>query len=159
MEAEYEIEFKSQEGLEPERAYEGDAGWDLKSNSDVVIPFGTTVVVNTSVELRFPKTVYGQVCSRSGLAANESLSVLNAPGILDPGYENEIKVILHNHTSCDYHVKKGRAVAQLVFQEVVPVKMKKVEEFTVPESPKVTDSDPRTRGGKGLGSSDTNKGV
>lgn len=59
---------------------------------------------------------YAMVCSRSGLAANDGIIVLNAPGIIDADYEETIKVILYN-TSPGTHVciEKGERIAQLVF--------------------------------------------
>ena len=59
---------------------------------------------------------FAMVCSRSGLAANDGIIVLNAPGIIDADYEETIKVILYN-TSPGTHVciEKGERIAQLVF--------------------------------------------
>lgn len=58
----------------------------------------------------------GMVCSRSGLAANDGIIVLNAPGIIDADYDKPIKVILYN-TNQTTHVclEAGERIAQLVF--------------------------------------------
>jgi dUTP pyrophosphatase len=59
---------------------------------------------------------YAMVCSRSGLAANDGVIVLNAPGIIDADYEETIKVILYNtNNAARVSFSAGARIAQLVF--------------------------------------------
>lgn len=59
---------------------------------------------------------YAMVCSRSGLAANDGIIVLNAPGIIDADYDKTIKVILYNTNPGIYVcIEAGSRIAQLVF--------------------------------------------
>ena len=59
----------------------------------------------------------GLVCPRSGLAARDGISVLNGPGIVDPGYHGEIVVVLFSVRAQPATIKRGDRIAQLL---VVP---------------------------------------
>jgi len=151
----FTVKYTAREDHDLKVAHDGDAGYDLRAARDIVIPFNTTVVVTTSVELRLPDGLYAAVNSRSGLCGSDSVFVLNAPGIIDTGYEDHIKVILHNLGTRDYTVKEGDRVAQLVFHEHVKVNLERVETFDAPaEDAKAAEAAPakRTRGRNGLGS-------
>ena len=105
------------------------AGLDLCSQEDVILTTGRRAIVDTGVYLKdvMPTDfIYierkgtdvvpcAMVCSRSGLAANDGLAVLNAPGIIDCDYEDTIKVILINHGQYSVYIRKGDRIAQLVF--------------------------------------------
>lgn len=53
------------------------------------------------------------VVSRSGLAS-KSIFVTNAPGIIDPDYRGELKVLLYNGSHETFYVKHGDRIGQLV---------------------------------------------
>lgn len=100
----------------PDYAHGTDAGLDLHAVQDVKILPGGRAVIPTAVMVEggLPAGWVGLVCSRSGLAAHHGLQVLNAPGVVDPGYTGELQVILHNTTREPYWVRAGDAVAQLL---------------------------------------------
>lgn len=103
----------------PTVAHFGDAGWDLFSAEDVVIPVGENRLIHTGVSMK-PGVLdrcVGLVCSRSGIAARNRVFVLNAPGIVDSGYSGEVMVNLMNLGSEAFTVKAGMRIGQLV---VVP---------------------------------------
>jgi len=110
--------------LDPELplpAYEhpGDAGLDLRSRVDVVLPPGARTLVPTGIAIALPPGFVALVHPRSGLALRRGLSVLNGPGTVDAGYRGEIAVILINHDPAEtVDIKRGDRVAQLV---VLPV--------------------------------------
>lgn len=106
------------EALAPAFAREGDAGADLTSTEQILIPAGGHRLVGTGVRIALHHGQAGLVYSRSGLAAKEGVFVLNAPGLIDAGYRGEIKVILANFSDADYLVRKGDRIAQLVIQRV-----------------------------------------
>jgi dUTP pyrophosphatase len=55
------------------------------------------------------------VLPRSGLAARHGVTVLNAPGLIDPGYRGEVKVVLLNTDPAEpFRVEPGDRVAQLL---------------------------------------------
>ena len=129
----------------PGRAYEGDAGFDLASCEQVELEPGARAVVGTGIAVAIPEGHAGLVLPRSGLAAQNGLSVVNSPGLIDEGYRGEVKVILLNTDANErFLVEPGMRIAQLV---VVP--LPSVELVDTVELP------PSRRGDGGLGSSGT----
>ena len=79
----------------PAYARTGDAGADLVARTDVTIdPAGGRALVPTGVAVAIPEGYAGFVQPRSGLALRHGVTVLNAPGLIDSGYRDEIKVLL-----------------------------------------------------------------
>jgi len=100
-------------------AYETDSGFDLYSVEEKTIkPFGRDIF-STGVKLNIPEHYEIQVRSKSGLALNDGLMVLNSPGTVDQGYTGEIKVILFNTSDKQITIKKGQKIAQAVLCPVV----------------------------------------
>ena len=115
----------------PARQREGDAAFDLYSVEDVIIHPGHTVPVGTGVAVQIESDEVGLVCPRSGLAAKNAVTVLNAPGIIDPNFRGEVKVILHNASpTFDYHVKVGDRIAQLLVLRLPWTSVREVDELT-----------------------------
>jgi dUTP pyrophosphatase len=103
----------------PSYAHPGDAGADLVTTTDVVIPPGERAVVGTGIAVALPVGYAGFVHPRSGLAARVGLSVVNTPGTIDAGYRGEIKVCLVNHDLREpISLRRGDRIAQLVVQRV-----------------------------------------
>ena len=127
-EEEVVVGYKNQ--VPPLYATPGSAGCDLIANEEVTLAPGKWTAVSTGLYLEIPKGYVALVCPRSGLALRNAVSVLNAPGIIDSDYRGEVKVILVNHDSLRYTVKKGDRIAQLVFTPVVQVKMKIADQLT-----------------------------
>ena len=104
----------------PSYAHPGDAGADLFSRDTVTIAPGGRLLVPTGIAIALPAGYVALVHPRSGLAAKQGITVLNAPGTVDAGYRGEVKVILHN---TDPHqevtINRGDRIAQLVIQEYV----------------------------------------
>ena len=114
----------------PLYATPGSAGCDLIASEEVTLPPGKWSAVSTGLYLEIPRGYVAQVCPRSGLALKHGVSVLNAPGIIDSDYRGEVKVLLVNHDSLRYTVKKGDRIAQLVFMPVVQAQMKFIDQLT-----------------------------
>jgi dUTP pyrophosphatase len=53
------------------------------------------MLIPTGVFVQLPPGMVLLVCPRSGLALNDGLTVVNAPGIIDSDYRGEIGVIVH----------------------------------------------------------------
>lgn len=113
-------------GTEPTRAYEDDAGLDLYASQDHRIGPGGRLLVGTGTCMALPPGTVGLVCPRSGLAHNDGLTVLNAPGIIDAGYRGEIRVNLINHGDTVVTIKRGDRIAQLVILDTAPVTFTRV---------------------------------
>lgn len=100
-----------------------DAGADLKSCEDTIIPANGRTLVHTGVYAAIPDGHAGLVCPRSGLALKQGLTVLNAPGIIDGNYRGELCVILCNTGERAVAIKAGQRIAQLVVTPVAHVKI------------------------------------
>jgi dUTP pyrophosphatase len=72
------------------------------------------IAVGTGLTIELPPGYEAQVRPRSGLALKHSISMLNAPGTIDPGYRGEIRVLLINHGRQPYTVHEGDRIAQLI---------------------------------------------
>lgn len=109
----------------PAYAHKSDAGMDVRSVADIVIPPGGRALVPTGLVAVIPPMHEIQVRPRSGLALKHGVTVLNTPGTIDSGYRGEIGVILANFGDGDFQVAKGDKIAQLVF---APVAQPEIEE-------------------------------
>ena len=98
----------------PSYAHPGDAGMDLCSVEELVIPRGERRLVRTGLAMRLPPGYEAQVRPRSGLALKHGVTVLNSPGTIDEGYRGEIGVILVNLGDEPFGVCKGDRIAQMV---------------------------------------------
>jgi dUTP pyrophosphatase len=128
----------------PRQAYAGDAGLDLAACERLTLQPGERSVVSTGVAVAVPDGYAGFVQPRSGLAARHGLSVVNSPGLIDPGYRGELKVVLLNTDRTEpFTIEPGMRIAQLVIVPVPAVELVEVEEL--PESAE--------RGARGFGSS------
>lgn len=104
----------------PRQAHEGDAGYDLHARADVTLhPGGGRAIVPTGVAVAIPSGHGGFVLPRSGLALRHGVTCLNTPGLIDPQYRGELKVLLVNtDPEQPYTVRRGDRIAQLVVQKV-----------------------------------------
>lgn len=102
------------DAVTPKYNYESDSGFDLYSTEDVVVKGLGRCLVPTGLSFDIGDMHEIQVRSKSGLAINEGLFVLNSPGTVDSGYNGEIKVIIFNTNQHEYTIKKGTKIAQAV---------------------------------------------
>jgi dUTP pyrophosphatase len=98
------------------------AGMDLLAavpdSAPVVLEPGKVAMVPTALSIALPPGYEAQVRPRSGLAAKHGITVLNSPGTIDADYRGEIAVILINHGSAAFTIKRGERIAQMVFAKV-----------------------------------------
>lgn len=127
----------------PTRAHSGDAGLDLYALEETTLAPSARAEIHTGIAVEVPPGHAGLVLPRSGLAARHGISLVNAPGLIDPGYRGEVRVLLLNtDRGRPYRVAAGDRVAQLVVVAVAPVAAIEVGELS--ES---------ARGAAGFGSS------
>ncbi|MGN7661902.1 MAG: dUTP diphosphatase [Anaplasma sp.] len=114
----------------PSYATPNSAGLDLYAavESKQIIRPGRRCAIRTGIAIELPDGYEAQIRSRSGLAANFGVFVLNAPGTIDSDYRGEICVVLSNFGSEDYVVSRGDRIAQMV---VAPVERVDWEEGEV----------------------------
>ena len=115
----------------PGYARPGDAGADLQARAGAKLRRGGgRALVATGLALALPEGYAGFVQPRSGLALRHGVTCLNAPGLIDSGYRDEIKVLLVNtDPDDDYEVTRGDRIAQLVIQRVEQADFQVVDEL------------------------------
>lgn len=107
----------------PERAYEDDAGADLRTPERVVIHDHDRAIVDTGVAVAIPVGYFGWVAEKSGLA---SKGIAVTGGIIDSSYRGRIRVILENNTGAPYIFEAGDKIAQLIIVPCVPCQFTEV---------------------------------
>lgn len=113
----------------PNYSTSASAGMDLRAVLDQEItlkPLERTIV-KTGLFIELPVGFEAQVRPRSGLAAKNGITVLNAPGTIDADYRGEIGVILVNLSQDDFVIKNGERIAQLVIAKHEQVQWLEVE--------------------------------
>ena len=107
------------ENQNPEYAYDSDSGFDLRSTEEIWVQANDRRLIPTGLRFDIPDGYEIQVRSKSGLALNQGLMVLNSPGTVDSGYQGEIKVIIFNTTKDRIKIEKGQKIAQAVLCPVL----------------------------------------
>lgn len=117
----------------PAQQHPDDAGYDLHARVEVTLaPGGGRAIVPTGVAVAIPPGYAGFVLPRSGLALRHGVTCLNTPGLIDPLYRGELKVLLVNTDPvAEYTVHRGDRIAQLVVQAVEMVEWVEVDELDV----------------------------
>ena len=108
------------------------AGMDLRANlseSRTLKPLERSIV-GTGLFIELPIGIEAQVRPRSGLAAKNGITVLNAPGTIDADYRGEIGVILVNLSNEDFVIQNGERIAQLVIAKHERAEWTQVEELS-----------------------------
>ena len=109
----------------------GASGMDLMAftKSPIVVKPYTSSLIPTGISLAFPQEYEIQIRPRSGLAAKNSISVLNTPGTIDSDYRGEIKVIIFNHGNKDFIVNNGDRIAQMILTPVVKMELEETNDL------------------------------
>ena len=94
---------------------------NLKPNSSCLVPTGLAVAFSSDFEI--------QIRPRSGLAAKNSISVLNTPGTIDSDYRGEIKVILFNHGKNDFLINNKDRIAQMILTPVIKMEFEETDDL------------------------------
>ena len=132
----------------PTKAHDSDAGFDLYSKEDKLIPARhnrfnikeeNSATFDTGVHIEIPEGYVGFLKSKSGLNVKHHIT---SDGVIDSGYTGSIVVKLYNHGEDWYFVKKGDKISQLVILPIPEVELVQVESLE--------DSE---RGANGFGSS------
>ena len=103
----------------PKYNYPSDSGFDLHSVEEIHIPAFGRALIPTGLRFQFDENLEIQVRTKSGLAINQGLMVLNSPGTVDQGYTGEIKVPIFNTNNGMVTINKGMKVAQAVLCPVL----------------------------------------
>ena len=107
----------SDNAVMPKKNSSNAAGYDPSSAVDTVVPANDKALVPTDIAIALPNGTYGRIAPRSGLAAKHHLAV--GAGVIDADFRGNVKVVLFNHGSLDFHVTKGDRIAQLLLERIV----------------------------------------
>ena len=89
-----------------------DAGLDVRSSIDTVVPARGRALIDTEVFIKIPSGHVGLLWSRSGLSLKHGIQV--GAGCVDESYRGEVKVVLYNFSDIDFEIKRGDRIAQLL---------------------------------------------
>lgn len=121
------MRIKLDEGaFAPIRAHKTDAGMDLLSPVEVLVPNGGHAIIDTGVHVELPQGTVGMIKSKSGLNVNHGIV---SEGVIDEGYTGGIVVKLYNHSAFPYRVMRGDKISQLVVIECLHPDIEIVDEI------------------------------
>lgn len=100
----------------PEKAHDTDAGFDIRTPKDFIVPVEGSAIIDTGVHVEIPNGYVGMLKSKSGLNVKHSII---GEGTIDSGYTGSIVVKLYNLNKYEHHhFSKGDKIIQLV---VIPI--------------------------------------
>lgn len=111
----------------PQRAHKTDAGADIRTPIDVVVPANGSVIVGTGVHVQTPENHVTLVKSKSGLNLRYDIT---SEGVVDEGYDGEIMVKLYNHGHIDKSFKRGDKITQILVMPVAYPAFTQVDEIS-----------------------------
>ena len=123
------IKKTSKEVITPKYKTYGSSGVDLSAflDKEVVIKPNSSGLIPTGLQVAIPDELEIQIRPRSGLAAKESIGVLNSPGTIDSDYRGELKIILFNHGKEDFIINNGDRIAQMVLVPIIKMEFEEVD--------------------------------
>jgi dUTP pyrophosphatase len=107
----------------------GASGMDLMAfiKKPIKLSPHSSCLVPTGLSLAFSDEYEVQIRPRSGLAAKNSISVLNTPGTIDSDYRGEIKIILFNHGNDVFIINNKDRIAQMILMPIHKMDLEEVE--------------------------------
>ena len=123
------IKKTNKEVITPKYKTDGSSGVDLSAflEKKVVIKPNSSELIPTGLQVAIPEEFEIQIRPRSGLAAKESIGVLNSPGTIDSDYRGELKIILFNHGNKDFIINNGDRIAQMVLVPILKMEFEEVD--------------------------------
>ena len=115
----------------PSYKTDGASGMDLMAciEKPINLEPGKSCLVPTGLSVAFSEKYEIQIRPRSGLAAKNSISVLNTPGTIDSDYRGELKIILFNHSNENFIINNNDRVAQMVLTPIVKMELEEINEL------------------------------
>lgn len=120
------------EGICPQYATKGAAGFDLYCNNDEVIVAKPHKIVKipTGLKMQIPEGYFGAIYPRSSAGIKLRIKLANSTGIIDSDYRGEIILFLINEGEDYLEIKKGERLAQMIIQPYVRVEIEEVDEIS-----------------------------
>ena len=115
----------------PSYKTDGASGMDLMAciEKPISLEPGKSCLIPTGLSVAFSEKYEIQIRPRSGLAAKNSISVLNTPGTIDSDYRGELKIILFNHSNENFIINNNHRVAQMVLTPIVKMELEEINEL------------------------------
>ena len=115
----------------PEYKTNGASGLDLTAfiEKPINVKPKTSSLIPTGLSVAFSQHYEIQVRPRSGLAAKNSVTVLNTPGTIDSDYRGEIKVLIYNHGNTDFNINNGDRIAQMVLSPIIKIEFEETNDL------------------------------
>jgi deoxyuridine 5'-triphosphate nucleotidohydrolase len=111
----------------PEKAHQGDLGYDVFADEDKWIPYGEYRLISTGISIWSNSYKYGFIIKdRSSIAMK---GLFTHAGVIDSGYTGEIKIFFHNVSNTSIKIEKGDKIAQLVPTKVINFEIEEVDEL------------------------------
>ena len=123
------IKKTNTEVITPKYKTDGSSGVDLSAflEKKVIIKPNSSELIPTGLQVAIPEELEIQIRPRSGLAAKESIGVLNSPGTIDSDYRGELKIILFNHGKKNFIINNGDRIAQMVLVPILKMEFEEVD--------------------------------
>jgi len=115
--------------LDPVRANPSDAGLDVfycpsDDRDSIRIDAGQSLVLETGVKFGVPHGFMLEVKNRSSVAAKRQLLV--GACVIDPGYNGELFINLHNVGKGPQIIENGQKIAQVIMIPVIHFRARKL---------------------------------
>ena len=124
---ELKVKRLTETAILPEKAHQGDLGYDIFSDEDKWIEPGGYKLVSTGISVHNSSYKYGFIIKDRSSVAMKGL--FTHAGVIDAGYTGEIKVLFHNNSSTAIKIEQGDKIAQLVPQKVISFEVHEVNEL------------------------------
>lgn len=98
----------------PTRGNPSDAGLDVFSDEDMIIPAQAKANIKTGIRIAIPQNCVGLIWDKGGMANN---GIHTIAGVIDAGYRGEVIILLYNLNNENYQIKQGQKIAQLIIQK------------------------------------------
>ncbi len=118
----------------PEYKTEHAAGMDvyaaIAEATPLTLQAGGRAIIPCGFAMALPQGYEAQCRPRSGLAAKHGISLVNTPGTIDSDYRGEVKILLINHGSEAFTIKRGERIAQIIIAPITQSQWQEVSELS-----------------------------
>ena len=130
-----QVKIKLTRGMEaPAYATDGAAAVDLRAALEedevIVLQPGERARIPTGIAISPEcRDVVAVIAGRSGHGLKNGVTMANSIGVIDSDYRGEISVVLINHGSEPFEVRRGDRIAQMMFMPVLAATFLPVDEL------------------------------
>lgn len=117
------------DAVAPKYAHNDDACFDLCATEGAEVPQGLSETFGTGFAFDIPAGYVMLVFARSGMAFKEGLRPANCVGVIDAGFQGEVKVRLTNDSNQVRRIEAGQRIAQAMLIPVPKVTLVEQEGF------------------------------